>query len=295
MKSNISQKEIDSGKRIINLIKKTNPLLSPHLLKDFIPEYRDFSPSINQYGLWISSNFNKDKNTKYDKIIFLLNGLAASGKDSIYNEIIKLNPSLLFKTITGTSRQPRENEKDGVDYFFYKNKTEFKNDINKGEFIEYIKRGETYYGLPKKSLKLAFEKPNPVIYCQIEMSGWEKLEEYLFSLNKNILLIKSFVLPHMTLTNYLEWLTKNRDNDEITSRINKSGWEIKIAPRMVDFFISNRINPDVPTLTYTAKTIINFLLPFLKLKKIKKFSIPTDNLKPTTNMLKIIKIHDSLT
>ena len=294
MKSNISQKEINSGKITINLIKKTNPLLSPHSLKKIIPEYKYFLPHINQYGLWISSHFNKNKNKKYDKIIFLLNGLAASGKDSLYNEITKLAPSLLFKTITGTSRLPRENEKNGIDYLFYKNKSEFKKDITKGEFIEYIKRGETYYGLPKKSLKLALKQPKPIIYCQIEMSGWKKLEEYIFSLDKNILIIRSFVLPYMTLTNYLEWLIQNRINDEITSRINKSGWEIKIAPTMADFFISNRINSSIPTLTYSAKTIVNLLISFLKSNKIKKFSTPTDNLKPTLSVVKIVESHNSL-
>jgi len=294
MKSNISKKEIDSGGNIINLLLKPNPLLSPHLLKNFIPDYKNFFPHINQYGLWLSSTINKKTSQKYDKIIFLLNGLAASGKDSIYKEMTKLTPNLFFKTITATSRFPRENETDGVDYFFYKNTSEFKNGIKKEEFIEYLKRGETYYVLPKKSFDYAFSQPNPIIYCQIEMSGWSKLEQHLSSLNKNFLVIKAFILPNMNLSEYLKWLVQNRGNEGIKSRINKSGWELKIAPQKVDFFITNRISTDIPTLTYTAKTIINALIPFIKTSKIKKNSTPTDNLKNTKNVSNIIKIHDSI-
>jgi guanylate kinase len=295
MKSNISQKEIDSGTKIINLLKDSNPKLLPNLLKKFIPEYKKFSPNVNQYGLWLSSSLLKKTSQKYDKIVFLLNGLAASGKDSIYNEMIKLTPKLFFKTITATSRPPRENEINGIDYFFYKNTSKFINDIKKEEFIEYLKRGDTYYGLPKKSVRQALSQSKPVIYCQIEMSGWPKLEKYLSSLNQNLLIIKGFVLPYMTLSGYLDWLVKNRGNEGIKSRINKSGWELKIAPKNVDFFITNRINPNIPSLSYTSKTIINTLLLFINTHKIKKFTTPTDNLKPTANVEKIIKIHNSIT
>lgn len=294
MKSNITQKEINSGSNIINLLKKTNPLLSPHILKKNIPEYKNFSPHINQYGLWFSNSFNKKTTQKYDKIIFLLNGLAASGKDSLHQEMVKLAPNLFFKTITATSRPPRENETDSFDYFFYKNTSEFKNEIKKNEFIEYLKRGESYYGLPKKSFDYAFKQPKPIIYCQIEMSGWSKLEKYLTSLNQNLLIIKAFVLPHMNLSSYLKWVIQNRGKEEVTSRINKSGWELKTAPKKVDFFISNRINPYVSTLTYSAKTIINTLIPLIKNTESKKFVTPTSNLKNIKNISNIIKIHNSI-
>ncbi len=294
MKSNISNKEINSGSKTINLLQKSNPLLSPHILKKFISEYKNFKPQINQYGLWFSTKYNQKISTKYDKIVFLLNGLAASGKDSIFNEMGKLNPNLFFKTITATSRFPREKETDEVDYFFYKNISNFKSAIKKKEFIEYVKRGNTYYGLPKKSFDYAFNQPKPIIYCQIEMSGWPNLIQYLNSLNKNILIIKAFILPNMDISEYLVWLVKNRGKEDIESRINKSGWELSKAPQQANFIIINRINPKIPTLTYTAKTIINLLIPFIKKPKIKKYPTPTDSLEFTQDVSKIVKNHNSI-
>ncbi len=86
----------------------------------------------------------------------------------------------------------------------------------------------------------------------------------------------------------------NRGKEDIESRVSKSGWELKEAPQQVDFFVVNRINTKIPTLTYTAKTLINSLIPFIKTLKIKKYSTPTDNLKPTCDISQIVEIHNSI-
>lgn len=295
MKPNISQTEIQSGKKIINTLLKSNPRLLPYYLKNIIPEYQNFLPDANKYGLWFSKKFSKNnKNQKYDKIIFLYNGLTASGKDSIYQEMINLNPNLFFKTITATSRPLRENEINEVDHFFYKNNQEFEQALKNNEFLENIKRGETYYGLPKKSINYAFNQPKPIIYCEIEMSGWSKLEKYISSLNKNILIIKAFVFPDMTMSEYLDWIKQKRIGEDLESRINKSGWEIQKATQKTDFIITNRIRENIPTLTYIAKTIINQLIKTANLPNFPKFLTPTDKFKKTKDIKKIISLHDSI-
>lgn len=296
MKPNISQKEFDTGEIIINQLFISNPRLLPYFLKHDLPDYENFSPEITKYGLWLSKNFliQKESKLKYDKIVFLCNGLAASGKDSIYNEMINLNPNLFFKTVTATSRPMREGEIDEVDYFFYK-PDEFLNSLERDEFLEFIKRGETYYGLPKKSFDFAFNQPNPIIYCQIEMSGWNKLEEYINTIkDKKILIIKAFVLPDMSFTEYIDWLKFKRANDDLNSRISKTGWELKNAPQKADFIITNRIRENVPTLTYIAKTIINQLIETTNLSNYSKFLTPTDNLEKVSSIEKIITQHDSV-
>jgi len=263
MKSNISQKEIASGKKIVDILSLSNPQLLPNLLKKDIPKYQSFS-NTGKYELW-SSTKSKFKNTKkYDKIIMLTSGLAASGKDSIYSEMVKLYPDLFFKTITATSRPIRDGEVDKTDYFFIKTVKKFKKAIKNQEFLEFIKRGDNYYGLPKISLDRAIDQSNPVIYCQIEMSGWSKLTKYIASLkNKKILIIKAFILPDMSFLEYISWLKEKRANEDLDSRINKTGWEIKKAPVKSDFIIINQIRNDISTLTSTAQTIIDQLLDFL--------------------------------
>jgi guanylate kinase len=290
MKSNISQKDISFGKKIIDNLLVKNPRLLPFYLKEIIPEYKKFSPDIKKYGLWCcKKSFSKNK---YDKIVFLASGLAAAGKDSIYNQMCNLSPNLFHKTVTATSRLPRENEINEIDYFFY-SKDDFLLSLKNNEFLEFIKRGETYYGLPKKSLDYAFNQQKPVIYCQIEMSGWLKLEKYIKSKNKNILIIKEFIMPDMSISEYVSWLTTERKEEELESRINKSGWEIQKAATKANIIITNRIRENIPTLNYLAKTTINQIIDLGNLN-IPKFKTPTDNLHDTKNHQEIISIHDNI-
>ena len=293
MKSNISQKDINSGKKIIDLLLVTNPRLVPSQLKENLPQYKKFTPDIKKYGLWCcSKSFPKNNKTKYDKILFLASGLAAAGKDSIYNEMVNLAPNLFYKTVTATSRPPRENETDEVDYFFYQT-DEFLESLKNNEFLEFIKRGESFYGLPKKSLDFAFNQPNPIVYCQIEMSGWSRLEKYIQSKYKNTLIIKEFIMPDMSVSEYVGWLTQERKQEDLESRINKSGWEIQKAAVKANIIITNRIRENIPTLNYLAKTIINQIIEAGNID-IPKFTTPTDNLNHTQNHEEIITTHDNL-
>jgi len=292
MKSNISVKEINSGKEIINKLLENNQRILPCFLKEVVSKYKRFTPDIKKYGLWLSQK-KITKNNSPDKILFLVGGLAASGKDSIYNEMINLTPNLFHKTITATSRPPRDGERDEVDYFFYQT-DDFLNSLKNNEFLEFIKRGDSYYGLPKKSLDYAFNQPKPIIYCQIEMSGWSKLEKYIKSANPNILVIKEFIFPDMTISEYVEWLKEKRAGEDLESRINKSGWEIKKAASKADFILTNRIRENIPTLTYLAKTVINQIKEISQHSDIPIFQTPTDNLLKNKNTEEIINSHDSI-
>jgi len=293
MKSNISQQDINSGKKIIECLLTTNPRLIPSHLKNTLPQYQKFIPDIKKYGIWCSlKSFSKNKETKYNKIVFLASGLAAAGKDSIYNEMINLAPDLFYKTITATSRPPRENETDEVDYFFYQT-DEFLESLKNNDFLEFIKRGDSYYGLPKKSLEYAFNQPKPIVYCQIEMSGWARLEKYIQSKYKNTLIIKEFIMPDMSVSEYVDWLTQERKKEDLDSRINKSGWEIQKAATKANIIVTNRIRENIPTLNYLAKTIINQIIDLGHLE-LSKFETPTDNLDHTQDHEDIITTHDNL-
>lgn len=295
MKSNISKKEIESGNEIIEKLSQLNPKLLPHLLKEVVDDYKKFIPHISKYGLWSKGkNKNKKLNQKYDKIMLLINGITAGGKDAIREEMEKLAPNLFLKTVTATSRPPREGEIHGKDYYFFDSHKNFKQSLKNGEFLEYYKRGESFYGLPKKSLDDAINNPNPVIYSQLEMSGWAKAEKYISKINDKILVLKLFIVPDMTFSDYKNWLAEKRKDNDFDSRLKKTGWELKKAPKKSDLIITNRISKNNESLTLTAKTIINQLLDFLENSPFEKFESPFDNHKKTKDVEHIIKTHDSI-
>jgi guanylate kinase len=72
----------------------------------------------------------------------ILVGKAASGKDHLKQKLQKKG----FKIgISHTTRSPRVNEQDGVDYHFV-NDSQFLEMIDQGKFIEYMKFNGWYYG-----------------------------------------------------------------------------------------------------------------------------------------------------
>jgi len=296
MKSNISKKEIESGREIIEKLSQLNPKLFPHLLKEIIPSYKKFLPSLKKYGLWLSKKTKQAKfKQKYNKIMLLISGLTAGGKDAIREEMEKLAPNLFLKTVTATSRPPREGEIHGKDYYFFESHKTFKQSLKNGEFLEYYRRGESYYGLPKKSLDDAIDNPAPIIFSQIEMSGWSKTEKYISTKQSNIFVLKIFVMPDMNFSDYKNWLIQKRSDNDLEPRLNKTGWELKKAPKKANFIVTNRIRENSQSLTYTAKTIINQLLEFLPdLPDVPKFDLPFEIEKEIKDIESIIKFHDSI-
>lgn len=82
--------------------------------------------------------------------LIVLTGKTASGKDSVISKLLSRIPDLR-KVVTTTSRAPRAGEKDGIDYNFI-SREDFKQKIEKGDFIEYVEYGGNLYGTEKTQL-----------------------------------------------------------------------------------------------------------------------------------------------
>jgi guanylate kinase len=80
---------------------------------------------------------------KQGKII-AVSSPSGGGKTSIVKRIIKDFPQIVF-SVSVTTRPKRANEVDGVDYYFVSEK-EFEEKIANGEFIEWERFYDYYYG-----------------------------------------------------------------------------------------------------------------------------------------------------
>ena len=65
-------------------------------------------------------------------ILVVVSGFSGSGKGTIMKELLKKYPEQYALSISATTRQPREGETDGVEYFFKETK-EFEQMIADGE------------------------------------------------------------------------------------------------------------------------------------------------------------------
>lgn len=84
-------------------------------------------------------------------MLIVITGPSGVGKTTIINSLLKQDPNLKY-SVSMTTRQPRHNEKNGVDYHFV-SEDEFKARIEKNEFIEWSEVYGKYYGRLKKDLE----------------------------------------------------------------------------------------------------------------------------------------------
>lgn len=119
--------------------------------------------------------------------LVVISGPSGAGKDTIINEVIKKEKINAWVSISMTSRPLRGNEVDGKDYFFV-TKEEFEDNIKKGNFLEYAKYNDNYYGTPKNKIEDYLNKGIDVI-LNIEIQGALQIKELI----KDALFI--FIMP----------------------------------------------------------------------------------------------------
>ncbi len=100
---------------------------------------------------------------------------SGSGKTTLVRYILSEFKELVF-SVSATTREKRKNEKDGVDYFFI-SEEEFKEKINKNEFIEWEKFYDYYYGTLKSYVNEMFERGKAVVF-ELDVKGALNLKKH---------------------------------------------------------------------------------------------------------------------
>lgn len=95
---------------------------------------------------------------------------SGSGKTTIVKELLKRFDCFEF-SISATSRQPRGQEQNGIDYHFMTNE-EFKSRVERGEFVEWEEvYAGTCYGTLKSEMERIWAKGNVIIFDVDVMGG----------------------------------------------------------------------------------------------------------------------------
>ena len=108
-------------------------------------------------------------------ILIVFSGFSGSGKGTVMKELMNRYEEYYALSISATTRQPRDREADGREYFF-KTREEFEKMIEKNELIEYALYVENYYGTPKAYVEEQLEAGKDVI-LEIEIQGALKIKE----------------------------------------------------------------------------------------------------------------------
>ena len=118
--------------------------------------------------------------------LIVISGPSGAGKDSIVERLLRINRDTCL-SISATTRSPRGQEKDGVDYFFL-TREEFEKKIEDNEFLEYAEYNGNYYGTPKSGITDKLNAGKDVLLV-IEIQGALKVKELI----KEAIFI--FILP----------------------------------------------------------------------------------------------------
>lgn len=94
-------------------------------------------------------------------LLVVLTGPSAAGKDTVLIRLRPLFPRAHF-AITATTRAPRPNERDGVDYYFV-SEVEFKRMVASGEMLEHALVYGDHKGVPKAQVRKALAEGKDVL------------------------------------------------------------------------------------------------------------------------------------
>lgn len=180
-------------------------------------------------------------------LLIILSGPSGVGKGCVRKQIMKDNRLNLVYSISMTTREKREKEVDGVDYYFV-SKEEFERNIEEGNFLEYANFVGNFYGTPKDKVEqLRNEGKN--VFLEIEINGATQV----MSKVKDSGVISIFLMPPSF--DALEKRIRKRQTeseDIIQERLQKGLKEMKMADNY-DYVVVNE------TIQEAAQEIVNLI------------------------------------
>lgn len=102
-------------------------------------------------------------------LFIIISGPSGAGKGTICKALLK-DETNLWISVSATTRKKRENEQEGINYYFL-SKEEFETKIKNNDFLEYaMVHDKQYYGTPKKNVIEKLEKGIDTI-LEIDING----------------------------------------------------------------------------------------------------------------------------
>ncbi len=151
--------------------------------------------------------------------LIIISGTTCAGKGTVIKKLLERHNDLLL-SISYTSRPKRDNEKDGVDYYFV-TKEKFEEKIANNDFLEYAKvQYNDYYGTPKKEVVEDLEKGKDVI-LEIDVEGAKQIKKMF---PETILIF--IMAPSMEEVKRRIKMRGKENNEQIVSRFKKAYNEI---------------------------------------------------------------------
>ncbi|MGI5935264.1 MAG: guanylate kinase [Oscillospiraceae bacterium] len=167
--------------------------------------------------------------------LFVVSGPSGAGKSTVISRVMAARDDVVF-SVSATTREPREGEVHGVNYFFI-DRRKFREMIDNDEFLEYAEYVKNFYGTPRKAVMEKLASGLNVI-LDIEVQGAVQVRERMPEAVTIFLTPPSFKELEFRLRN------RHQDSEEmIKSRLERAKSEYESAGNY-DYIVINE-DPDV--------------------------------------------------
>ena len=168
-----------------------------------------------------------------ERFLIVLSAPSGGGKTTICRAILERMSSVDY-SISYTTRKPRYNEKDGVDYFFV-GQDKFNELIISGDLLEYAKVHDNWYGTSRSFIQERFSAGKHVI-MDIDVQGAESIIKNRFKC------VTIFLLPPNLCTLEQRLKARKTDSDDVIKlRLKNAACEIKKIPDYNYLVINDRL------------------------------------------------------
>jgi len=163
-------------------------------------------------------------------VLFVISGPSGVGKGTLRKELFKRMEGLTY-SVSCTTRQPREGERDGVDYKFIDMET-FMTYVKENKFLEWAKVHGNYYGTLESDVRKLLDEGHDIV-LEIDVQGALQVK------NKMPEAVLIFIMPPSEEELIKRLDRRGTENDrELEERIKNAKTEI-LESKKYDFIVVN--------------------------------------------------------
>lgn len=170
-------------------------------------------------------------------LLVILSGPSGVGKETVRTRLMKIKRFELLYSISMTTRSPRNQEVDGVNYYFV-SQEEFKKNIDNDNFLEYAKFVGNYYGTPKDKVEELRNSGHNVL-LEIEING---AKQVMSRVHDNAVISFFLMPPNLKVLEDRIRKRKTESEEIIAERLNKAKEEMTMTEDYDYIILNDKVN-----------------------------------------------------